>query len=586
VKSIEGKMQKQLHNLSFPKIISILTVLIYIINVLWNLNSLNAVYGVNDDYLIKSFLDGTYLGESITNTTYINELLGYLISFLYSYFPLVPIYNIFLLITVVLTLVGVLITSYRSQKTELIIIKCLVWLITATLITNWFMLSPTFTAASIIVTTFGYYLVLRKLLAWEQNRNLNLVTPLIFLTLGFLLRVKGFQGASLVWVPLLAFVLLKLLLGNREILKYIFSRFNILSSGVLLFMIIVSNLSMNSEWKVYYEYNNLRQEIVNTTRVIQIEQNLNEVGWDKAKLINFDNYTFADKDFFNDKALRNLIQISNKSQGLIGLLNPVVSVDERLKNISKYNNFLLSILILPLIFLIISSAKQKIFIFFTFIFLSSLCFGIYYILATGKIEERVIVPLFLGLWFYFFSLPSENSRVKNLSAISLFTIFLVPFAIFFEKHTHEPTYYKERSKWNGRAIEFSTGQQKYLAKFGPEAIFVGPLSAIRQSWSSPYMKVTEPNFRFISLGWHNFSPAWVQKNNSVFRNTETIYENLKSNPTTYWVSDPYSADFFFEYLASQNILVNRPKLVGQFGSEQNDYGGYYNVYSLNGANVS
>jgi uncharacterized membrane protein YozB (DUF420 family) len=351
-------------------------------------------------------------------------------------------------------------------------------------------------------------------------------------------------------------------------------------------MIVVSNISLTSEWKVYYEYNNLRQEIVNTTRLIQIEQNLNEVGWDNAKLINFDNYTFADKDFFNDETLSDLIQISNESQSLAGLLNPVVSIDERLINISKYNNFFLSILILPLVFLVITFVKRKIFIFFTFVFLSSSCFAVYFILATGKIEERVIVPLVLGLWFYFFSLPLESGRVKKYSIISLFTIFLVPFAFFFERHTHEATYYMERSKWNGRATEFSKDQQVYLEKFGSEAIFVGPLSAIRQSWSSPYIKAIEPNFQFISLGWHNFSPVWVQKNELVFRNTDTIYENLISNPNSYWVSDPYSAEFFFKYLASQNILKTEPKLIGQFGSEQNDYGGFYNVYSLNAANVS
>ena len=583
--SLKGKTHK-LPNLSFALAMTVFTVLIYIINILWNLNSLNAVYGVNDDYLIKSFLDGTYLGESITKTTYMHELLGYLISFLYFYFPLISIYNIFLLIIVVSTLVGVLITSYQSQQIVLIIIKCLIWLISATLITNWFMLSPTFTSASIIASTFGYYLILRKLLIWDQSRNLNFVVPIIFLVLGYLLRVKGFQGSSLVWIPLLVFIFLKQSLGKKQIYKYIFSRINIVTTGILLLMIVVSNISLTSEWKVYYEYNNLRQEIVNTTRLIQIEQNLNEVGWDNAKLINFDNYTFADKDFFNDETLSDLIQISNESQSLAGLLNPVVSIDERLINISKYNNFFLSILILPLVFLVITFVKRKIFIFFTFVFLSSSCFAVYFILATGKIEERVIVPLVLGLWFYFFSLPLESSRVKKYSIISLFTIFLVPFAFFFERHTHEATYYKERSKWNGRATEFSKDQQVYLEKFGSEAIFVGPLSAIRQSWSSPYIKAIEPNFQFISLGWHNFSPVWVQKNELVFRNTDTIYENLISNPNSYWVSDPYSAEFFFEYLASQNILKTEPKLIGQFGSEQNDYGGFYNVYSLNAANVS
>jgi hypothetical protein len=415
--SSKGKTHK-LPNLSFALAMTVFTVLIYIINILWNLNSLNAVYGVNDDYLIKSFLDGTYLGESITKTTYMHELLGYLISFLYFYFPFVSIYNIFLLIIVVSTLVGVLITSYQSQQTVLIIIKCLIWLISATLITNWFMLSPTFTSASIIASTFGYYLILRKLLIWDQSRNLNFVVPIIFLVLGYLLRVKGFQGSSLVWIPLLVFIFLKQSLGEKQIYKYIFSRINIVTTGILLLMIVVSNISLTSEWKVYYEYNNLRQEIVNTTRLIQIEQNLNKVGWDNAKLINFDNYTFADKDFFNDETLSDLIHISNESQGLAGLLNPVVSIDERLINISKYNNFFLSILILPLVFLVITFVKRKIFIFFTFVFLSSSCFAIYFILATGKIEERVIVPLVLGLWFYFFSLPLESSRVKKYSIIN------------------------------------------------------------------------------------------------------------------------------------------------------------------------
>ena len=89
----------------------------------------------------------------------------------------------------------------------------------------------------------------------------------------------------------------------------------------------------------------------------------------------------------------------------------------------------------------------------------------------------------------------------------------------------------------------------------------------------------DPNF--ISFGWHNFSPTWDEKNKRLFKNDKTIFENLINNKQTYFVSDPEIADSFFSSKYWPSGLEFNPKLVSSIGSVVNDYGGIYNVYSLN-----
>jgi hypothetical protein len=240
----------------------------------------------------------------------------------------------------------------------------------------------------------------------------------------------------------------------------------------------------------------------------------------------------------------------------------------------------LTFLILPIGLLIANSRQNYSSYIFFGIVIAGTFFALYYVLATGKIEERVVIPLLLNIWFIIFALPSKLIASFRFFKLTVSFIAVALFLINFQNHLHEPTYYKERSKWNKRAITFADKQQNLLENLNSESILVGSISYIRSSWTSPYIPLYGEDLNFVSLGWHSFSPSWNSHNKTIFKNDLTVYENLIGNPKAYWISDPDSAEYFFRYLRKNYSNKLNPSIVASFGDASNDYGGIYNVYSL------
>ena len=109
---------------------------------------------------------------------------------------------------------------------------------------------------------------------------------------------------------------------------------------------------------------------------------------------------------------------------------------------------------------------------------------------------------------------------------------------------------------------------------------VGPLSAIRSNWSNPYLSPVRKDYLFVSLGWHSFSPAWEYKFRSLLPNESDLVEAVTKNSNVYWISDPTTAEDLFTQLSTRGSLNRKPNLIIEYGSEANDYGGFYNVYSF------
>ncbi len=542
------------------------------------MNNFYSIYGVNDDYLIDTMLQGIYEGSPNANVTYIHNLLGHSIVFLYTIFPNIPVFSLLLLIFFLIAIIGTYVIALTFNQSRFILVSG-AWLLSSVFITNWYVLNPTFTAVSILVSSFGYFYIFSILKSKSKIEPLNLLIPTIILLIGYMIRSRGFQSSTLVWLPAITAILLfKLLNKDFSFIRKFNPKYLLLALPALL--VIISNLFTSQEWQNYYGYNNLRQEIVNTTRTVYIQQNIEKSGWDQNDLFLFDNFSFADQETFNKSQLDFLVDFSSSSQGFLGLLNPVVSVEDRLLNLKRYNGLILTFLILPIGLLIANSRKNYSNYTFFGIILGSTFFALYYVLATGKIEERVVIPVLLNIWFIIFTLPSKSLKsfipFKTMVSLVTLTIFLINF----QNHVHEPTYFKERSKWNKRAITFANQQQNLLENLDSDSILVGPISYIRSSWTSPYKPIDRKDLNFVSLGWHNFSPSWISHNKRIFKNELNVYENLLSNPKVYWISDPDSSEVFFNYLRKNYSNKLNPSIVASFGDASNDYGGIYNVYSL------
>jgi hypothetical protein len=338
-------------------------------------------------------------------------------------------------------------------------------------------------------------------------------------------------------------------------------------------------MNISNEWKDFYEFNKKRGSIETTTRINYLEANKSKLKIEDELLTELQNFTLVDQNKFKSKTLDELITNSNSSQGISGLINPVVDVKFRIQSLDKYGGLIALMLLLPLASTLINTRNRMYFVHLA-ILTSLILFSFYFVLSTAKIEERVVIPLALNLWFFAFAFLDRKKIKGSRLGIFLYLILTVIFLSIFNKHIHHPTYFKERSKWNQGAIEFSQQQRTALSEIGDNPIFIGPISAIRLNWTSPYEVSQDKDPNFISFGWHNFSPTWFEKNQILFKNSDSIFDNLVNNNQTYWVSDSETAETFFSSKHWSNSTGLSPKLVSSIGSVENIYGGTYNVYSL------
>ena len=181
--------------------------MIFFINFLNTLNNFYSIYGVNDDYLIDTMLQGIYEGSPNANVTYIHNLLGHSIVFLYTIFPNIPVFSLLLLIFFLIAIIGTYVIALNLNQSRFILVSG-AWLLSSVFITNWYVLNPTFTAVSILLSSFGYFYIFSILKSKSKIEPLNLLIPTIILLLGYMIRSRGFQSSTMVWLPALTVILL------------------------------------------------------------------------------------------------------------------------------------------------------------------------------------------------------------------------------------------------------------------------------------------------------------------------------------------------------------------------------------------
>lgn len=541
--------------------------------------SYTAIYGVNDDFLLNEMLSGNYVDEFLTHVTYIQQPVTGLLHLLYLINPQVNFYAYSLLILVNISLFNVSLANYKTNDNKFKIISNLIWAISSFFILSWFILSPTFTAASILIcssTLLLVYISINK----NNAKKYFYIYAIFFWIFGYFLRVKGGVASLITWMPA---IFIEIYLKKNLLTKIITQKYKIflMVFSVCTLLFIFSNLDINYDknYSNYLKYNAARQELTNTTRIVELADLKSNINWTDEQYNIFIESAYADKVNFGYEKLANAISLTSSSQGISGLINPIVSVSARISNLEEFYSFFACIFILPLVyFTFVSRLNRSSLMKFLLIYICN-AFAIYFILATGKFEERVIFPLILNFWMLLFTIKSEN-KINNYFKFFSVALSLIILLFSFENLTHKPIYYKEKNKWNTRANDFWVTQENALKSLPSDSVFIGPLSSFRSNWINPFLGNPDIEFKYISLGWHTFSPAWEEKRQSLLGGKDSIYVSLVSKKNVYWFSDPTTASYFFDYLRSIQLLKKEPKIISSIGDKDNDYGGVYNVYSL------
>jgi hypothetical protein len=146
------------------------------------------VFGTTDDNILAGFVDGSYTGERESKLIFIRPLIGTTLNFFQELLPNLGLYSIFLLALLIAsfsnfgTIIRIRLGDSFSKK-----IFNYLWLLVSIPIIAWFTLSPTYTAASMLITLVN--LMSLVVLIFSRNmRNLMFITVFttILFSVGFL----------------------------------------------------------------------------------------------------------------------------------------------------------------------------------------------------------------------------------------------------------------------------------------------------------------------------------------------------------------------------------------------------------------
>ena len=514
------------------------------------------IYGTSDDNVLAGFVDGSYTGEREKRLIFVRPLIGYILYFLQGIVPGVGMYSTFLTFMVILSFstFGTIVFAAQSSLKSKNIFQYS-WYSTSFVAITWFTLSPTYTAASILVTalilmTITIYILMPSL---KNKFSMPIVLGSLF-SCGFLIRPEGAFGVLAVSIGVLIF------------LGFKFKNINFRSSALIIltfFILILSDnflqkSSSNSDWQRYDKWNGLRHQVQHRVSQRYLGELREQINWSIPEYHLFMDLSFGDEKVFNYEWLKPGFDLTNSTRGINGVLN--VKTTDNMLNITHllmdyYYLFLLQFLI-AILYLSISSLylRQKV-IYISSIW-STFFAALYWTTATLHTPDRSIFPLLLLPTIYLLTLsvtpllPNDVKRGTKFKATVGILVLIISVSI--------AASLIETIKYNLNFKNSANILKTELDKFSNDGVFVGPGGTEIYETRNPFIgKAQWKSPKMITVGsWDTFSPHWYQRNSQFGLNNNSIYEDLfKAN--TFWLSNPApDTSSFIELFLNENGLSN------------------------------
>ena len=514
--------------------------ILFIFLTLFLIKFANPIYGTTDDYILNSWLNGTYTGIYEKESIFITSIFSHLISYIYSFYPSISWYPIVLLLV---TLASVLkLNQYINMNSD--ISKNLKYLnfIILTAYLTWSIFGITYTATAIIAGIAGWV----SIKEWLTNgKKQTLIISFIFFFFSIIIRPESLLGASLIVYP---FILFNLKITRSTIIKI--TLFSSLILGILLINRSIESRS-SSEMKDYRDWAKKVQMFAGRPRMDAAAKVIGNTGWTTSEYNLFVDLAYFDKNNFNVQWINQGIEATNDISN-----RPTLNI-EKIKSITNeyFQSITFFVYVLVLLFLIIiySMSKVKYRKIIVFTFLNFTLIHIFNGLFLHNVS-RVTIPFLIALFFtlsYFFTFD-----FKNKYFYPVITTLTMAFVLFFV----------QQNNLNITKIE--------LAKDYRNSIVVGQKDKIvlihgNQEYfqnSNPFLGKTQdldPNV-FMVGNWDTFSPQWFKRARLVGLNENNLIDSLTTNSNVYWSgpSVPNTTLNLINYLNESGYGVFEPTKVG------------------------
>lgn len=498
---------------------------------------------------------------------------GYFVSNLYEIIPRINWFSIILLGFTLFSwyLLGIL--AIRSNNLLAIAVYALI----SFLHLLWFIPSPTYTAAAVILSFSTLIFLSKQISDGKVSYSFFLISTAY--VVGFLIRPESFLLGSSVTIPFILFAINK----NKQVIKK--KSRNIMISMLLVISIIGIDIALeniyyknNTNWIEYRDWEQARYKIQANAPEKAVLDSPAKYGWTKAESEIFKNYNSIDPKYFTVDKLNKLI-LDTQSETMIDI-NFIRKAHQQIFDSDvnwEWKRLIQLISLVFMLFLFLSLPKS-----FNFLLLSMSSLAIIYLIMLyvagflrqpERVQVSVIITSILVSWASFIFSNGSNSR----NQVDQYTFLSWILFVLIVANTFNQSLYL-KTKVAGASNVFWRTQSEYLSKFPKDSIFVGNASQFRNNWSSPYkVEYLDVEMRIMTFGWHNFSPHWVKRAQNLGLNPNDMFKSVIQDPRVYWVSDFESMDYIVTYMKERQLKFTGPEIVGEM-----DYvGSKYIVWNFN-----
>jgi hypothetical protein len=498
------------------------------------------IYGTTDDYILNSWLNGSYTGQTENESIFITPIFSNLLSASYEISSAISWYPLTLLL---ITFLSILRLSEFVKNSESFRqgLKYLNYLILISFLI-WSFLGITYTATAIIAGVAGWISIVDSLQK-EDKRSIYFGLILIFLSI--VIRPESFIGATLISIP---FLIKQIKIKRRNVLKISALIVVILATFITNYL-LQKNESL--EIRDYRVWAKKVQMFAGRPRMEAAAKVIGESGWTPSQYNLFVDLAYFDQKTFNNNWIDSGINATQKLNN-----RPVVNSEKIQLIVQEYINsttvFIYALLGVGVLLLIsFKRIRQPI-----VLVISILNFGLIHLLSGLFLHNvsRVTVPflvIFILTLSYSIS-PTLNKRF--VMSLNLLLVFILS------------TYFLKLNNTNEIKI-FDSGKYRstLVNDLSNKIVLIHGNQEYAQN-SNPYIAVQKdlsPNV-FMVGNWDTFSPHWYKRAKLLGLDEKSITDDLLLNPNVLWSGPtvPNTTLNLINYLKEAGYDVIEPEKVG------------------------
>ena len=540
-----------------------------IITFFWLFVSKLAIFGTNDDELMSSILNGAFGENFRSNLIFIQPVLTYPLSYIQSLIPSFNLYSIFLVEVVIFSYSAILASFYIFKNNLVRIIVTIIFALYGITFISWFSINPTYTGASLYSIGVAAYFLFLMSFDKEENTKLNLFLISIFLLLGFFIRKESIFIFLLISIPIASFYLFKNKGKNFNIKAVLLTVFSI--ALIITFnSVIFKNSYQGIEWKNYIQMNDSRHKIQLRAPERYMSLYLSEINWNNETYQMFQRFALLDKSEMNQESMKKILTITKDYVGLRSIIStPFIPTFKSVFVAFQPWTWILKLILLNLavftFVLIFTKSKFTHFLRDLTVYFVPIFIGIVVISSGYQLPERITLNLLASSIPLIFLIFYSNLNIMSLSKLNstiVIAIISLTSILYLNRFSVElnarQDFYKSR-------ISYSTQQQEFLSKLNLDVVLLGSASVFRSDWRFPYSNYEEfdKNSRIITLGWHNLSPLWMQKTDSLGI-TGANFPNEYFNPKLFYVENAEDILVLKKYLETKSFTFTLNE-ISEFG---------------------